>query len=329
MNLVKTPLRISYVGGGTDFPSFYSQNEGCGVIAAAINQYVYIYSHQLSPIAKEKIRFTYRETESVNFISDLKHPVMREMLKFSNWEQRTNFGTFSDLPSGVGLGGSSSFAVGLAHLISQSDSNQVTPTYLAELAVHIERVVLKEAGGVQDQYVAAFGGFRKYNFTPKKVEVSQHIKNHEFMSYLEKRQMMIWLDETRFSEKHAAVTEAEIKNSNAYLKETVDLFQDTSKIFSSENSASKVFEILKDAVKIGWSYKKKFTGELTVSAKLVEIVLNKFPDIGYKLCGAGGSGFMLVLAEPDELENIKNSLVGYSFVIPSISINGSTLQQLA
>jgi D-glycero-alpha-D-manno-heptose-7-phosphate kinase len=328
MNLVKTPLRISYVGGGTDFPSFYTRNEGCGVIASAINQFVYIYSHQLSPIAKEQIRFTYRETESVNLISDLKHPVMREMLRFCNWEKQTNFGTFSDLPSGVGLGGSSSFAVGLAHLITHSNSDQVTPQVLADLAVHVERIVLMEAGGVQDQYVAAFGGFRKYNFTSEKVEVSEHIKNSEFMSYLEKRQMLIWLEETRFSERHAAVTEAEINNSNSYLKETVDLFQDTSKIFSNEYSASKVFEILRDAVKIGWSYKKKFTGELNESAKMVEIVLSKFPDIGYKLCGAGGSGFMLVLAEPDVLENIKNSLVGYSFVNPRISINGSILQQL-
>lgn len=328
MNLVKTPLRISYVGGGTDFPSFYSQNEGCGVIAAAINQYVYIYSHQLSPIATENIRFTYRETESVSSASDLKHPVMREMLRFNNWERRTNFGTFSDLPSGVGLGGSSSFAVGLANLITHTDSGQVSPEKLAELAVHIERFVLKEAGGVQDQYVAAFGGFRKYNFTSERVEISQHIENSAFLAYLEERQLLIWLNDTRFSDKHAAITEAEIKNSNTYLRETIDLFQDTGKIFSNQYSASQVFEILKVAVRTGWSYKKTFTGELNESAKLVEIALSKFPDIGYKLCGAGGSGFMLVLAEPDVLDNIKKSLGGHSFVNPSISINGSTLQQL-
>jgi D-glycero-alpha-D-manno-heptose-7-phosphate kinase len=328
MKLVKTPLRISYVGGGTDFPSFYSENEGCGVIAAAINQYVYIYSHQLSPIAKEKIRFTYRETESVNSISELKHPVMREMLRMCNWDKRTNFGTFSDLPSGVGLGGSSSFAVGLAHLISHGNPNQVIPQNLAELAVHVERVVLMEAGGVQDQYVAAFGGFRKYDFKIDKVEVSQHLADTDFDSYLEKRQMLIWLGETRFSKKHAAVTEAEIQNSNSYLMDTIDLFQDTSQIFSNNYSAPQVFEKMRDAVKIGWSYKKKFTGELNESAKLIEIELRKFPNIGYKLCGAGGSGFMLVLAEPDVLEEIRNTLTGYSFIHPRISIEGSTLQEL-
>jgi D-glycero-alpha-D-manno-heptose-7-phosphate kinase len=243
-------------------------------------------------------------------------------------DQRTNFGTFSDLPSGVGLGGSSSFAVGLAHLIMHTRSIDVNPEKLANLAVHVERVKLMEAGGVQDQYVAAFGGFRRYDFNLEKINVSQHLKKYDHIAYLEKRQMLIWLEETRFSEIHATVTEAEIKNSNSYLKDTRDLFQDTSLIFSIDYSASQFFERIKNAVKMGWSYKKKFTGQLNESVKLIELVLSKFPDIGYKLCGAGGSGFMLVLAEPDVLEDIRNSLVGYKFLHPKISTNGSTLQEL-
>jgi D-glycero-alpha-D-manno-heptose-7-phosphate kinase len=326
MELVKTPLRISYVGGGTDFPSFYLQNEGCGVIAAAIDQYVYIYSHPLSQIAKENIRFTYRETESVNSISDLRHPVMREMLRHCRWERRTNFGTFSDLPAGVGLGGSSSFAVGLAHLIMHSDSIEVNPYQLANLAVHVERVELSEVGGVQDQYVAAFGGFRKYSFGLEKIGVSKHLDDTETIDYLEKRQMLIWLEETRFSDKQAAVTQGAIKNSNSYLKETVDLFQETKKIFSGAYSPSQSFGKIQEAVKIGWSYKKRFTGELNKSAESVEKVLGRFPGIGYKLCGAGGSGFMLVLAEPDILEIIRKSLIGYKFLNPKVSLRGSTRQ---
>jgi D-glycero-alpha-D-manno-heptose-7-phosphate kinase len=328
MNLVKAPLRISYVGGGTDFPSFYSQNDGCGVIAAAIDQHVYIFSNPLSSIAKEKIRFTYRETESVNEISELKHPVMRQMLQYCNWEHRTNFGTFSDLPSGVGLGGSSSFAVGLAHLIMHANSIQLNPEKLANLAIHVERVALKEAGGVQDQYVAAFGGLRKYEFEIDNVKVSQHLQKNDHIEYLENRQMLIWLEETRFSQIHAAVTEAEIKNSNSYLKDTIDLFQDASELFYMDQSPAQFFMKLKNAVRIGWTYKKKFTGELNESVKFMDKALDKFPDIGFKLCGAGGSGFMLVLAEPDVLEDIKNSLDGYTFIHPRISPKGSQVQEL-
>ena len=326
MKLVKTPLRISYVGGGTDYPSYYMNNEGCGVIAAAINQYVYIYSHKLSPIAKEQIRFTYRETESVNAIAELKHPVLREMLKLRNWPEKTNFGTFSDLPSGVGLGGSSSFAVGLAHLILDSGSNEIDPHVLAELAVRVERDELKEPGGIQDHYVAAFGGLRKYEFKQSGVEVSPKIMSQDAVSYLEERQMLIWLEETRDSETHAAVTESEIGKSNSYLKEMTDLFQETGKIFSEDMGGVQTFEKIKEAVTLGWSYKKRFTSELSPIVQSVETVLSKFSDVGYKLCGAGGSGFLLVLAEPDILAQIKNALPGYSVLHPKISLLGSSVQ---
>ena len=326
MKLVKTPLRISYVGGGTDYPSYYMNNEGCGVIAAAINQYVYIYSHKLSPIAKEQIRFTYRETESVNAIAELKHPVLREMLKLRNWPEKTNFGTFSDLPSGVGLGGSSSFAVGLAHLILDTGSNEIDPHVLAELAVRVERDELKEPGGIQDHYVAAFGGLRKYEFKQSGVEVSPKIMSQDAVSYLEERQMLIWLEETRDSETHAAVTESEIGKSNSYLKEMTDLFQETGKIFSEDMGGVQTFEKIKEAVTLGWSYKKRFTSELSPIVQSVETVLSKFSDVGYKLCGAGGSGFLLVLAEPDILAQIKNALPGYSVLHPKISLLGSSVQ---
>ena len=326
MKLVKTPLRISYVGGGTDYPSYYMNNEGCGVIAAAINQYVYIYSHKLSPIAKEQIRFTYRETESVNAIAELKHPVLREMLKLRNWPEKTNFGTFSDLPSGVGLGGSSSFAVGLAHLILDTGSNEIDPHVLAELAVRVERDELKEPGGIQDHYVAAFGGLRKYEFKQSGVEVSPKIMSQDSVSYLEERQMLIWLEETRDSETHAAVTESEIGKSNSYLKEMTDLFQETGKIFSEDLDGAQTFEKIKEAVTLGWSYKKRFTSELSPIVQSVETVLSKFSDVGYKLCGAGGSGFLLVLAEPDILAQIKNTLPEYSVLHPKISLLGSSVQ---
>ena len=326
MKLVKTPLRISYVGGGTDYPSYYMNNEGCGVIAAAINQYVYIYSHKLSPIAKEQIRFTYRETESVNAIAELKHPVLREMLKLRNWPEKTNFGTFSDLPSGVGLGGSSSFAVGLAHLILDTGSDEIDPHVLAELAVRVERDELKEPGGIQDHYVAAFGGLRKYEFKQSGVEVSPKIMSQDSVSYLEERQMLIWLEETRDSETHAAVTESEIGKSNSYLKEMTDLFQETGKIFSEDLGGAQTFEKIKEAVTLGWSYKKRFTSELSPIVQSVETVLSKFSDVGYKLCGAGGSGFLLVLAEPDILAQIKNTLPEYSVLHPKISLLGSSVQ---
>jgi len=248
------------------------------------------------------------------------------MLKLRNWPEKTNFGTFSDLPSGVGLGGSSSFAVGLAHLILDTGSDEIDPHVLAELAVRVERDELKEPGGIQDHYVAAFGGLRKYEFKQSGVEVSPKIMSQDSVSYLEERQMLIWLEETRDSETHAAVTESEIGKSNSYLKEMTDLFQETGKIFSEDMGGAQTFEKIKEAVTLGWSYKKRFTSELSPIVQSVETVLSKFSDVGYKLCGAGGSGFLLVLAEPDILAQIKNTLPGYSVLHPKISLLGSSVQ---
>jgi D-glycero-alpha-D-manno-heptose-7-phosphate kinase len=248
------------------------------------------------------------------------------MLKLRNWPEKTNFGTFSDLPSGVGLGGSSSFAVGLAHLILNAETDEIDPHVLAELAVRVEREELKEPGGIQDHYVAAFGGLRKYEFKQSGVEVSPKLISQDAVSYLEERQMLIWLEETRDSETHAAVTESEIGKSNSYLKETIDLFQETSRIFSDDLTPVQTFDTIKEAVTLGWGYKKRFTSELSPIVQSVETVLSKFSDVGYKLCGAGGSGFLLILAEPDILAQIKNTLPGYSVLYPKISLLGSSVQ---
>jgi D-glycero-alpha-D-manno-heptose-7-phosphate kinase len=191
-------MRISYVGGGTDYPEYFKDSPG-GVISAAINKYVYVYSNPLSDIAVENFRFTYRKSESVNNYSEFQHPVVRELLKYLNWSSRMNMGTFADLPSGIGLGGSSAFSVAMAKLLEIEDSD-FSPSRYAEIAIHIERQVLKESGGHQDQYVSAFGGLRSYDFYGvEEPIVSSCLLNEGNSHYLEARQMLIWVGQTRNS----------------------------------------------------------------------------------------------------------------------------------
>jgi D-glycero-alpha-D-manno-heptose-7-phosphate kinase len=325
MELVKAPLRISYVGGGTDYPEFFNNNEGAGVIAAAINQYVYVYSHPLSDFAEENIRFTYRGAESVNSLADLKHPVMREMLREVGWSERTNFGTFADLPSGVGLGGSSSFAVALATLIFQKRNMSVSPEELAKFAIRIEREVLQEAGGVQDQYVAAFGGLRKYEFKKSEVIVSDSLLDMESLAYLEDRQMLLWLGESRDSSTHAEHTRSVINNSKSLLGETVRLLQATENSMFKSETPSESFEALRLGVLHGWELKKEFTSKLHPSVTEVEKIIAGFPKVSMKLCGAGGSGFILVLGEPETLRSIQTALVNKKSIRPKIELHGSKL----
>jgi D-glycero-alpha-D-manno-heptose-7-phosphate kinase len=323
MNLFRAPLRISYVGGGTDYPDFYLHHEGAGSIAAAIDQFVYLYSHSLSDVADESIRFTYRETESVENLIELKHPLMREMLISAGWKDRTNFGTFADLPSGVGLGGSSSFAVALANLIFVKKGLDLNPQRLAEYAIHIEREVLNEPGGIQDQYIAAFGGLRRYSFGKNGTEVSKQLLEGESLSYLEERQMLIWLGKTRDSADHAGYTKSSIKRSSRYLLETANLLNSTSQEIASSLQPIEYFNSLRKAVFQGWQLKKEFTSELDPSVIEIEKIAQSFPDVALKLCGAGGSGFILLLGEPDTLESLKALLSSKKFIQPKIEKRGS------
>jgi D-glycero-alpha-D-manno-heptose-7-phosphate kinase len=323
MNLVKAPLRISYVGGGTDYPEFYMHNEGAGVIAAAIDQYVYVYSHLLSEIAEENIRFTYRETESVLCIDDLKHPVMREMLRDVKWKSRSNFGTFADLPSGVGLGGSSSFTVALASLIFEDRNLPQDPHALAKLAIRIEREILGEAGGIQDQYVAAFGGFRKYGFTKPLVSVSDPLLDQKSLSFLEERQILIWLGESRDSSSHAAHTQSVINKSNVMLKEMTNLLETTEKALAGSATPFEAFDAIRISVREGWVLKKEFTGESHPNVKKIEKIVDRFPNAAMKLCGAGGSGFALVLAELETLQELQMELPELKVIFPKIEPRGS------
>lgn len=328
MDLVKSPLRISYVGGGTDYPEFYNKNQGAGVIAAAIDQYVYLYGHPLSEVADENIRFTYRETESVLRIEDLKHPVMREMLRDINWIDRTNFGTFADLPSGVGLGGSSSFAVALATYIFKNRNLTLEPHALAKFAIRIEREVLREPGGIQDQYVAAFGGLRKYNFSSSKITVSDTLLDSLSIKYLEERQLLIWLGKSRESSDYARHTRSIINKSSALLNDTAELLEITEKAIANSSKPSDFFSAISEAVNFGWELKKKFTSSLHPTVEEIELLLNDFPDVAMKLCGAGGTGFILLLAEPETLNQLNNVLVNYKTIRPRVDLEGVTIRNL-
>ena len=323
MDLVKAPLRISYVGGGTDFPEFYKNSQGAGVIATAIDKYGYLYAHELSEFAEETLRFTYRETESVVEIGKLNHPVMREMLKQVEWGERTNFGTFADLPSGMGLGGSSSFAVALANLIFVKRKLIPDPHKLAELAVLIERVVLGEAGGVQDQYIAAFGGLRNYQFSEDEVIVSDDLLNSEATMYLEERQMLISLGESRLSKNHAQVTRAAILNSSTLLHETVELLQVTTKAIQDAQKPEEYFAALRDGVRFGWELKRGFISDLSESFLKIEKLLGNHKEIALKLCGAGGTGFVLILGQPEILKEIALLAPDHKILFPKIEKQGS------
>jgi D-glycero-alpha-D-manno-heptose-7-phosphate kinase len=322
MKLVKAPMRISYIGGGTDYPNYFNVSPG-GVIAAAINQFVYVYSHPLSNISDENFRFTYRLAESVSHYSDLKHPVLREMLIFLKWNSRDNFGTFSDLPSGTGLGGSSAFTVALSHILLKSSERPHSAKYLADLAVNVERRLLQEPGGFQDQYVSAFGDIRAYDFTSRGVEISDSLLKPESIKYLNQRQMLVWVGESRESNIYASVTHESILKNRDYFEETYKIYLETKvKLQLNQGSAASDFQVISEAVQRGWNLKQKFTASVDSRVQLIISIAQTIGIDSFKLCGAGGTGFVLILAEPEELLLLRTKLDSYAVIFPQIATVG-------
>lgn len=303
MIVTRAPLRISYAGGGTDYPSYFNNNEG-NIVGTTFNQFTYCYINELSPISREKIRFNYRITESVEKIDDLLHPVLRETLKLLGNQTRLNIGTFSDIPSGTGLGGSSSFAVALISGLSLQFEMNLTLNEIAKLAIKVERELLREDGGWQDQLHATFGGLRHYKFSENKFNVSEELIANDHLPYLSDRHLLVWSGSTREASKYSAVTNAAIKNENRVLADASRLADQLTKSLKSAESARDAYQFLSNAVEEGWEYKKEFSAPPSESVKDIIRVLKNHGVHSLKLLGAGHEGFILCLAEPEVLQAI-------------------------
>ena len=321
MIITRSPLRISYVGGGSDFREFSAHNVG-SVVGATLDKYVYVVINELSDIASENIRFTYRQTESAMSFDQIEHPVLREVGKLLKVRERLNIATFSDLPSGAGLGGSSSFTVSLIKAIYELRSAPVTSEQIAEIAIRVERDILREKGGVQDQYHSATGGFRQYNFYEGRTTISKDLSLAGFPEYIQRRQILFWSGKSRDSGTQALVTELNAIDESIEIKKMSSLAQEMANRLVDAKTPSKQFEVVSDSVRQGWELKKRFT---TSHSPEVERILTTAFSNGaraVKLCGAGGDGFVLVLAEPENIARIRSSLSDFKAIQPNFTAVG-------
>lgn len=328
MIVTRAPLRISYIGGGSDYPEFSNIHVG-NVVGATINKYVYVVVNNLSEIANENLRFTYRQTESVMHFSQIQHPVVRELIGELDIKDRINIATFADLPARAGLGGSSSFTAALIKALEEYRGNEVSPHSIANTAVKIERHNLKENGGFQDQFHASIGGFRHYRFEKKEISYSKPLLSENSMNYIEKRQLLVWSGESRNSTIPASVTQSFAINGNQFVRKISKLAEKAAQNFAHTISEEDHFDILVDAVRTGWTLKQEFT---SANTKNVEFIISQAVSKGakaLKLCGAGESGFVLILAEPINIVQIQNSLPEFKTFIPRFESKGvSTLLKI-
>ncbi len=304
MITTRTPFRISFVGGGSDMEAFYKKYQGA-VLSTSINKYMYISTHKY--FHENKVRVKYSETETVDNINKLKHPIFKETLKLTGINKGIEISSIADIPSGTGMGSSSSFTVGLLHNLNAVNRKYITKDELAETACKIEIDILKEPIGKQDQYAAAFGGLNIIRFNPDdsvKIE-PLYIKN-EVSQKLEDNLLMFYTGNKRKASDILTEQKRNISETDKFegLKSMTLLVSDLRDALFNEN--------LKDFGKIlheNWILKQKLASKISNNKinKTYDIAL-KNGAIGGKLLGAGGGGFLLFYAEKEHHQRLKYAL---------------------
>jgi D-glycero-alpha-D-manno-heptose-7-phosphate kinase len=311
MIVSKTPLRISFAGGATDIPSFYKKNNyGC-VLSSAINKYVYVSVKKHSKIFEEKIRLNYYNVEKVNSVNKIKNSIIKSCLNYLNIDDNIYISTIADAPSSTGLGSSSSFCVGLLNALYHYKGENVNRNKLAKEAAKIEIEILKKPIGKQDHYAATFGGINFFKFYSDD-SVSIKPLNNESI-YVK----MIFENLYTF---YSGIN----RDASTILSFQKENFSNTELLLKIRNQAEDLFEIIKQEnyslkkfgqfLEIGWNIKKKLSKKIT--NKYIDDAYNlakKIGAYGGKLSGAGGGGFLNLVARKRIKETLINKLSKKNF----------------
>lgn len=306
----KVPLRVSFIGGGTDYESFFSKSKSPGfVFGMTIDKFVYT-----SVFIKEyeyghKIKLDYKERELIDSIRDIKHPIIREVLNLYSKHDRLEISTHADVPAGTGLGSSSSFCVSLIAAIMYKKDLDLSRNELADMAVKIERKILKENGGVQDQYFAAFGGCLGIEFKRENTSIinmkDTSDRFEEIKSLLDNCFLLVPIGQPRPSQIIAMRTEARtatrLSDFEEYAMQARNMFQK----FLDATSDGDRLEVLKNAIRLSNQFKSADLKKSSQSLSTRHQQLSDMGAIATKLCGAGESGFILALVEPSRRDEVQ------------------------
>ena len=300
MIITRTPFRISFVGGGSDLRDFYSKTPGA-VLSTSINKYMYISSHKY--FEEDKIRAKYSQTETVQNIEELKHEIIREALKLVNIRGGVEVSSIADIPSGTGMGSSSSFTVGLLHNLYVIKRQYASKEMLAQEACRMEIDILKEPIGKQDQYAAAFGGLNIFRFNANEtVTVEPLYLKQDVYKQLEENLILFYIGNERKASEILIEQKNNIGETDkfAILKEMVNLV-DALKDVLYKGELDEFGKLLHQ----NWLLKQKLASKISNSyiENLYQLGLKNGAS-GGKLLGAGGGGFMLFYCSKEMQENL-------------------------
>ena len=306
MIISKTPFRISFFGGGTDYPEWYHENGG-SVLATTIDKYCYISCRHLPPFFEHKHRIVYSKIESVKTTEEIQHPVVRAVLSNLSITDGLEIHHDADLPARSGLGSSSSFTVGLINVLNALKGLQISKQDLAKQATYIEQEVLKETVGSQDQVLAAFGGFNRIDFHPDdSFNISPVIINKDLVEQLQSHMLLFFTGLSRFS---SDIARDKVSNFTNRFQELTQIKEMVDEGMSILQSPSTPIMDLGKLMHESWKLKRSLSVKVS-TPKIDEIYEAgiKAGAIGGKILGAGGGGFMLFFAEPKNHKKIREHL---------------------
>jgi D-glycero-alpha-D-manno-heptose-7-phosphate kinase len=305
MIISRTPFRISFVGGGTDLRSFYSEEPG-QVLSTSIDKYIYVVVKRQIGIVEYKYRINWSKVEFKNRIEDIEHPIVREALRLMEIDFPIEITTFADVPAGTGLGSSSSFAVGLMQALYALKKQSVTKYTLAESSAQIEIDILKRIMGKQDHYAAAYGDLNIITFQADETVVVEPVfYDLEVRKELEKNLLIFYTAIKRDASDILTKQDQETSNKRDFFRQMKELVIPLREVISSGQDLSQFGEILHE----NWILKKSLTDK-TSSSEIDAYYARarKAGAIGGKLLGAGGGGFLLFYVEPDKHQSVINEL---------------------
>jgi len=310
MIISKTPVRLSFFGGGTDYREYF-ERKGGAVLGTTIDKCIYISVNRLSDFFDYKIRIGYSKSELANTVEDIVHPSVRETLKFRNVNGNLDIHIFADLPAKTGLGSSSSFTVGFLNALYALEGKIITKRQLAEEAIYIEQQLIKENVGCQDQVHAAHGGLNIIEFEKSSISLRPVIISKEKYSYLNNCLLVFYTGLTRYA---SDIAKDQIKNiktcsKDEYLKRMYDMVYEAEEIISSDDSPENMVKYLGELLHESWNLKKCLSSRITNN--FIDEVYSKAMEAGAyggKLAGAGGGGFLFVLAPQEKQRSIRNAL---------------------
>jgi D-glycero-alpha-D-manno-heptose-7-phosphate kinase len=305
MVISRTPFRISFFGGGTDYPIWYRDHGGT-ILGTTIDKYCYLTCRYLPPFFEHRIRLVYSRIENCQTVDDIAHPAVREVLRFLGVERGVEIHHDGDLPARSGMGSSSSFTVGLLHALYALQGQMPSKRQLALESIRIEQEFIKETVGSQDQVLAAFGGFNHIVFAPNgEISVRPVTVSPDRLKELNSHLMLFYSGIERTASDIAGSYITDLNGKKSQLRIMKDLVDESLSVLNGGQDISAFGMLLHEA----WQAKRGLSAKVS-NTQIDEIYAFAMAKgaIGGKLLGAGGGGFMLLFVPPENQEQVRESL---------------------